>query len=206
MGTDGSRLWFGRVRAMLFGVHARLLVASALLVCCAELSACGGSVSLEDRQRAAAPGGDGGAAVGGAGGAAAAGTGGFTEGGAASGGTGGGFVDPGCPDVSNEPTINECQLLGDGTDCPTGFACVPYVQYPAGSCGSERYGTYCVPAGVGTQGQSCEGQACAAGHICVITGEGAACCKICELTAPNTCPSGLWCQPVDIQPGMGACW
>jgi hypothetical protein len=98
----------------------------------------------------------------------------------------------------------ECDLFGEFSGCDIGEACVPYVDYPDGPCEVEIFGTICVRAGTGVQGDSCEEAGCSDGYICVITGRGTHCVEACPLQVGSNCPSGLICQPVDIQ-GVGAC-
>ena len=116
------------------------------------------------------------------------------------------FEEPGCPPASPQPNINECEPLAASTGCATGESCFPYVDYPSGPCEVERYGTVCMPVGPGTQGDSCSRQACAADHICVSTGRGTQCARLCGLSAdaPNVCSPGLLCLPIDIE-GFGGC-
>ena len=116
------------------------------------------------------------------------------------------FVDPGCPPASELPTINECDPLAPVSGCLAGQSCFPSVEYPSGPCEVERYGTRCLLAGPGTQGDSCASQACAADHICVSTGRGTQCARLCRLDAdaPRVCAPGLLCLPIDIK-GFGGC-
>ena len=116
------------------------------------------------------------------------------------------FVEPGCPPVNEPPTINECDPLASVSGCPVGESCFPYVDYPAGPCDVEHYGTICFAAGRGTQGESCVNEGCAADHICVSTGRGTQCARLCGLdaNAPRVCAPGLLCLPIDIE-GFGGC-
>jgi hypothetical protein len=116
------------------------------------------------------------------------------------------FIDPGCPPASELPPIDECDPLAAVSGCSEGESCFPYVDYPSGPCEVERYGTTCLPAGPGTQGDSCASQACAADHICVSTGRGTQCARLCGLAsdAPRVCAPGLLCLPIDIE-GFGGC-
>jgi len=116
------------------------------------------------------------------------------------------FLDPGCPPASERPSINQCDPLAGTSGCPLGESCFPYVDYPTGPCEVERYGTLCLPAGPGTQGDSCSNQGCAADHICVSTGRGTQCARLCGLdaNAASVCAPGLLCLPIDIQ-GFGGC-
>jgi hypothetical protein len=116
------------------------------------------------------------------------------------------FVDPGCPPVVDRPPIDECDPLAELSGCPPGESCFPFVDYPSGPCEVERYGTLCLPAGPGTQGESCSRDPCAADHICVSTGRGTQCARLCGLAAdaPSVCAPGLLCLPIDIE-GFGGC-
>jgi hypothetical protein len=116
------------------------------------------------------------------------------------------FADPGCVPVSAPPARKECDPLASPSGCPDGRSCFPFVDYPSSPCEVERFGTLCALAGPGTQGDSCDQQGCAADHICVSTGRGTQCVRLCALAAgaPNVCPAGLLCLPVDIQ-GFGGC-
>ena len=116
------------------------------------------------------------------------------------------FEDPGCPPVSPPSVSSECDPMASTASCPAGQSCFPFVRYPTGPCEVEQYGTTCLPAGPGTQGESCERQACAAEHICISTGRGTQCARLCSFAdgAPNVCAPGLLCLPIDIE-GFGGC-
>jgi hypothetical protein len=116
------------------------------------------------------------------------------------------YVDPGCP--SNPPPIedfscNPHDQLNSG--CFPGEGCYIYVQYPSEPCGQEIYGAFCAPAGFGVQGDPCGGGLdCAAGFVCVVTGSGNQCVKLCPLQGDDKCPPGLVCEPIDVE-GFGGC-
>jgi hypothetical protein len=116
------------------------------------------------------------------------------------------FVDPGCPPVVTRPPVDECDPLEEPSGCPAGESCFPFVDYPSGPCEVERFGAICLLAGPGTQGDSCARDACAADHICVSTGRGTQCARLCALAAdaPKVCAPGLLCLPIDIE-GFGGC-
>jgi hypothetical protein len=116
------------------------------------------------------------------------------------------FEEPGCPPASNLPDIQDCDPLDSSAQCPEGTSCFPFVSYPSGPCEVERFGAMCLPAGSGTQGDSCSMQRCSADHICVSTGRGTQCARLCSLTggATNVCAPGLLCLPIDIE-GFGGC-
>ena len=116
------------------------------------------------------------------------------------------FKEPGCPPVGELPDINDCDPLASPSGCPSGQSCFPFVTYPSGPCEVERFGAMCDSAGPGTQGESCSEEACAAEHICVSTGRGTQCVRLCGFApdVPSVCAPGLLCLPIDIE-GFGGC-
>jgi hypothetical protein len=116
------------------------------------------------------------------------------------------FEDPGCPPAAPAPARDDCDPLAASSGCDEFQSCFPFVVYPKGPCEVEQYGTMCLPAGPGTQGDSCARQGCAAEHICILTGRGTQCARVCSFAddAPNVCAPGLLCQPIDIE-GFGGC-
>lgn len=116
------------------------------------------------------------------------------------------FIDPGCPPLAAAPPDNECDPLEPAAACPAGQACFPYVIYPSMPCEVERYGARCQAVGPGVQGDPCARQGCAAEHICISTGRGTQCARICSFSgdAPDVCEPGLLCLPIDIE-GFGGC-
>lgn len=113
------------------------------------------------------------------------------------------YTDPGCPDAPPPLISKECDVYAEPTGCGTGETCYPFIEYPTGPCEQEVYGAMCVPAGSGGQGDECH-LGCKAGHVCVVSGQGTQCVKICDLSAPMPCPDGLVCVSVDV-PGVGVC-
>lgn len=116
-----------------------------------------------------------------------------------------GYVDPGCPDAAPPQPDLQCDPWAAVTGCGPGEGCYPYVIYPGSVCEQETYGTYCIPAGTGQQGDPCGGEACAGGFVCVITGQGNQCVQMCQLQGDDGCPPGLFCLPVDVE-GFGGCF
>ncbi len=116
------------------------------------------------------------------------------------------YVDPGCPDAAAPVFAFECDPLAPPPGgCPELEACYPYVDYPSDPCEAEVYGAYCLPAGSQTQGQPCASPLdCAAGFVCVVSGSGNQCVRVCSLTDPSTCPEGQICEPLDVA-GFGGC-
>ena len=116
------------------------------------------------------------------------------------------YEAPSCPPTPPPPVNVECDPLADDPGCPSGQSCFPFVDYPTSPCEVERYGARCAPAGSGVQGQSCADTPCAADYICLSTGRGTMCARLCGLSpdAPDVCDPGLLCLPVDIE-GFGGC-
>jgi hypothetical protein len=118
------------------------------------------------------------------------------------------YEDPGCPDAEPPPTEFHCDPFNQNNgDCGPGEGCYIFVQYPEPGtvCGQEIYGAICALAGFGGQGDPCGGaQDCQGGFVCVVTGAGNQCVKLCPLTGNDGCPSGLVCEPIDVE-GFGGC-
>ncbi len=170
------------------------------------LAACGGAVAGSDLDGGATE-NEGGPSAGGRGGSGGgigfrppdAGVGGPTR------PDGGGFTDPGCPDAEPNPVDRQCDPFSAFNDCGPGFACFPFVQYPAGRCEAEQFGTVCGAAGSARQGEPCgTGQGCAGGHVCVISSEGVQCVQMCPTEGADNCPPGLICEFLDVA-GIGGC-
>jgi len=125
----------------------------------------------------------------------------------------GGLVDPdpvdtGCRPEDLPPPEIECDPFSAGS-CGSDAGCYPFVDHPEGSgCDQQRYGTVCLPAGHGTQGQLCGEDAsdwCAPGFVCVVGQRaGKRCAALCELGTPNKCSGGLICGDLDVA-GFGVC-
>ncbi len=92
----------------------------------------------------------------------------------------------------------------DNGDCQPGQGCFIFTDPPQTPCGQEVYGAECDTAGPGQQGAPCNGSGCAAGFTCVVSGAGNQCVQLCELQGDSGCPSGLVCQPIDVE-GFGGC-
>jgi hypothetical protein len=167
------------------------------------VTACGGSVDRKDQRPGFAAGAGGELADGGVGGAGAdggalatGGTAGAESGGASNGGA---YDDPGCPDTPPSDVIDECDPHGAFSGCAPGERCIPTVQY-ADDCGTEVFGTECVPAGTGRQGDDCTDEACAEHFVCVTTGQGNQCVRICTISpdGQDDCDPGFLCQTLDV--------
>jgi hypothetical protein len=116
------------------------------------------------------------------------------------------FVDPGCPDAGMKMTDFTCDPYNQNNgDCPPGDGCYIFATPPQTACGQEIYGAQCAHEGPGKQGDPCDtGNTCSAGLACVVSGSGNQCVTLCELMGAAACPSGLVCEPIDVQ-GFGGC-
>jgi hypothetical protein len=164
---------------------------------------CAGSVETIEREDVSETGG-----ADGSGGFATGGTAG-SGGSEASGGSGGTYVEPECPDEEPPPVDSECDAFAAVSGCTEGLGCYPYLAYPYGEgCGHAQFGTRCVPASTGVQGDFC-GESlgyCAPGYMCVVGAAGGRRCgQICEPVADHGCPPGLICGETDIA-GFGVCF
>jgi hypothetical protein len=177
---------------------------SGAFVTCVILAGCSGKIITEEDDSEDSSGGSGGSPPAGG----TAGTGGewTVPGGNQS--TGGEpYVDPECPDEEPpEPSV-ECDPLDPFKDCPEGYGCYPYLEYPFGEgCGHAMFGSVCIPAGEGEQGDFCDDSYCAPGYMCVVGATGGKRCgQICEPIRDYMCEPGLICGETDIQ-GYGVCF
>lgn len=167
--------------------------------------ACGGAVGAprEEPAQAGSSGVDVGGASSEAGGSS---TRGGTSGGAGAGGVTSTYVDPGCPNTPVPETYEECSPLGSGSECGDTMGCYPVTEYPSAPCEPEIFQMLCLPSGNRGQWESCESITdCIAGHTCVVTGNGTMCLKMCDPEGASSCPTGLFCDGVDLQ-GIGICF
>jgi hypothetical protein len=182
-------------------MHKRLCLAAAALglvwPVAMGMGGCGSSIVMEPEQGQGGAGGEGGSSTNstGTGPIWDAGKDAFDE-----------YIDPGCP--SNPPPLEQfdCDPYDQlNSGCFPGDGCYIFVQYPDEPCGQEIYGSFCAPAGFGVQGDPCGGGLdCAAGFVCVVTGSGNQCVKLCPLEGNDGCPAGLVCEPIDVE-GFGGC-
>ncbi len=117
-------------------------------------------------------------------------------------------IEGGCPPEERPPPTLECDPFGVNT-CEPGFGCYPFVEHPGGSgCDAQVYGTRCLVAGSGTQGQLCgaeSGDWCAPGHVCVVGQRaGKRCAVLCRPGVAAQCTGGLVCGDLDVA-GFGVC-
>jgi hypothetical protein len=116
------------------------------------------------------------------------------------------FREDACPDVSTSPPDLECDPLVQST-CAFGFACYPIPPRGSDNCHPGLYASACLPAGKGTQGAPCgDGTDCAAGFVCVKSGQGDECVKLCRIDQFSSCSDGRVCRELDVAgSGLGGC-
>ena len=118
------------------------------------------------------------------------------------------FVDRECPTTPPPAGVRECEPLGDGSDCPLGSACYPYIEHPYGEgCDAQTFGARCREAGSGVQGDVCGSgtDGCAADYLCVIgLQSGRRCARMCTFDGAGECEDGLICGETDVE-GYGVC-
>jgi hypothetical protein len=118
------------------------------------------------------------------------------------------YTDPGCPDAGPPSQMDECDPFSTTATCGAGEGCYPFVDHPFGEgCGAQSFGTVCMAAGLGRQGETCgDGTSdCAAGFVCVIGSEpGKHCVQLCLMSDPTSCPRGFICGDLDVE-GYGVC-
>jgi hypothetical protein len=119
-------------------------------------------------------------------------------------------IDTACPVEELPPPSLECDpyRVGSG-DCAAGSGCYPFVDHPEGKgCDAQIYGTRCVVAGVGIQGDRCgddTGDWCAPGFVCVVGQRaGKRCAALCKPGVDSQCAGGLICGDLDVS-GFGVC-
>lgn len=115
------------------------------------------------------------------------------------------FEDPGCEEDLAPIVEMDCDPFDPVASCDSGQACRPFVQYPSSPCEPERFGSRCEWPGTGQQGDACGLEACAAGLLCVATGQGTQCAQVCPLPSASGCAPGLVCGSIDIE-GIGTCF
>src|SRR5262249_10233940 len=84
------------------------------------------------------------------------------------------YQEDACPDLPPPPPDKECDPFQPHVGCPDGFACYPFPPEGEDRCHPGPYRTSCASEGTGQQGMPCGDTVggCAAGHVCVISGQG----------------------------------
>jgi hypothetical protein len=116
------------------------------------------------------------------------------------------FREDACPDAPIPTPPLECDPFMQST-CPLRQGCYPVPPRATDSCHPGTYSTLCLPSGNGAQGWPCgDATDCVAGFICVKSGEGDQCVKLCKPTDIGSCTDGRVCREVDVTgSGWGGC-
>jgi hypothetical protein len=117
------------------------------------------------------------------------------------------YLEDACPPSIPAPPSYACDPFSSTTtQCPVGSGCYPVPPAGTDPCNPGSWGTKCLTAGTGTQGSSCNGSRgyCAGGYVCVKSGAGDQCVKLCRLKELDPCGDGLVCNPLDVF-GFGGC-
>jgi hypothetical protein len=116
------------------------------------------------------------------------------------------YREDACPDAPPVPPVLQCDPFQQST-CPLNLGCYPIPPRASGQCQPGRYSTMCLPTGPRTQGDPCsDGTDCAGGFICVKSGQGDQCVKLCRTTEFGGCDDGRVCREVDVSgSGLGGC-
>lgn len=92
--------------------------------------------------------------------------------------------------------LDDCTLLGDELQCPSGTTC---------SVVTDDGRTTCVRAGTARDHERCDQEPCDRGYVCLGRVE-RRCRKLCVVDKASECPSGGYCQPAPTMPeGYGIC-
>ncbi len=116
------------------------------------------------------------------------------------------YVEEVCPAPSQAPApLLECNPFTQPSGCAEGEGCYPFAVYPDDPCAPETFGSECLRAGSGGQGDSCRGDAdCGPGFACIVSSFGTECAALCPRLAVEPCSPGLICAAIDVD-GFGVC-
>lgn len=116
------------------------------------------------------------------------------------------FIDDICIDAAKIPPSLACDPFVTGS-CPAGKGCYAIPPRASGSCEPGSYGTICAAEGKGAQGAFCNDTTeCLSGHVCVKSGLGNHCAKLCKVSDLGSCGEGRVCRVLDLSgSGWGGC-
>ena len=111
-------------------------------------------------------------------------------------------IDDHCIDAAKMPPSLACDPFMPAS-CPAGKGCYAIPPRASGACQPGSYGTICATAGSGTQGSPCgDTTECQTAHVCVKSGLGNHCSKLCKVNEVDSCSDGRICRVLDL-PGSG---
>jgi len=116
------------------------------------------------------------------------------------------FIDDVCVDASRMPPSLQCDPFAP-VPCPPGKGCYAVPPRAGGPCQPGTYATICAQEGKGTQGSPCNDTTeCAGSFVCVKSGLGNHCAKLCKVSELGSCLDGRVCRVLDLSgSGWGAC-
>jgi hypothetical protein len=116
------------------------------------------------------------------------------------------FIDDVCIDAERMPPMLVCDPFAP-LPCPAGKGCYAVPPRASGSCQPGTYGTICATEGKGAQGDPCNDTTeCFGSHVCVKSGLGNHCAKLCKVSELGSCADGRICRVLDLSgSGWGGC-
>lgn len=116
------------------------------------------------------------------------------------------FIDDVCVDTTRVPPVLVCDPFAP-LSCSAGKGCYAVPPRASGSCQPGTYGTICSSEGKGVQGSPCNDTTeCVGSHVCVKSGLGNHCAKLCKVSELGSCADGRVCRVLDLSgSGWGGC-
>jgi hypothetical protein len=116
------------------------------------------------------------------------------------------FIEDACMDTPRLPPSLVCDPFA-AVPCPAGKGCYAVPPRATGICEPGTYGTICATEGKGTQGSPCNDTTeCVGSHVCVKSGLGNHCAKLCKVSEFGSCSDGRVCRVLDLSgSGWGGC-
>ena len=116
------------------------------------------------------------------------------------------FIDDICIDAGRLPPSLICDPFAPSS-CPAGKGCYAVPPRAAGPCQPGRYATICAEEGSGVHGSHCNDTTeCRGSFVCVKSGIGNHCAKLCKVSEFDSCAEGRVCRVLDLSgSGWGAC-
>jgi hypothetical protein len=112
------------------------------------------------------------------------------------------FIEEVCIDATRMPPSLMCDPFAP-LPCPAGRGCYAVPPRASGACQPGTFGTICATEGRGLQGAPCgDTTECVTGHVCVKSGLGNHCAKLCKVSELGSCTDGRVCRVLDL-PGSG---
>jgi len=116
------------------------------------------------------------------------------------------FIDDICVDAARTPPLLVCDPFLPSS-CPAGKGCYAVPPRASGACQPGTFGTICSAEGRGAQGVPCSDTTeCLSSHVCVKSGLGNHCAKLCKVSELGSCSDGRVCRLLDLSgSGWGGC-